>query len=125
MLPFRSGRRTADPRAKMVGAEGLEDEARQAKWAPKGRSRRRAQARGHSAPHVDGRDVQLAAHGAGARDRLDHHHLLRGHRIGGLLVLARVAGPAIERNPPFERPAVVTTAPAPSVPSAPLSGSGG
>src|SRR5262249_11383723 len=29
---------------------GLGDEARQAKWAPKGHSRRRAQARGHSAP---------------------------------------------------------------------------
>src|SRR5437899_8844423 len=37
----------------MVGAKGLGDEARQAKWTPKGHSRRRAQARGHSAPHVD------------------------------------------------------------------------
>ena len=40
------------------------DEARQAKWAPKGHSRRRAQARGHSAPHVDQRDrVQLIEKG--------------------------------------------------------------
>ena len=36
----------------MVGVKGLGDEARQAKWAPKGHSRRRAQARGHSAPYV-------------------------------------------------------------------------
>src|SRR5262249_26886885 len=38
--------------AEMVGAKGLGDEARQAQWAPKGQSRRRAQARGHSAPYV-------------------------------------------------------------------------
>src|SRR5262249_4266069 len=44
----------------MVGAKGLGDKARQAKWAPKGQSRRRAKARGHSAPHVDRRNrVQL------------------------------------------------------------------
>src|SRR5262249_34303789 len=44
---------------------GLGDEARQAKWAPKGHSRRRAQARGHSAPHVDRRNrVQLVEEGA-------------------------------------------------------------
>src|SRR5260370_918220 len=48
----------------MVGAKGLGDEARQAKWAPKGQSRRRAQARGHSAPHVDRRNrVQLVEEG--------------------------------------------------------------
>ena len=48
----------------MVGAEGLGDEARQAKWAPKGQSRRRAKARGHSAPHVDRRNrVQLVEEG--------------------------------------------------------------
>ena len=63
-LSFRSGRRAADPRAEMVGAKGLGDEARQAKWAPKGQSRRRAQARGHSAPHVDRRNrVQLVEEG--------------------------------------------------------------
>src|SRR5262249_9324540 len=60
-----SGRCTADPRAEMVGIKGLGDEARQAKWAPKGHSRRRAQARGHSAPHVDRRNrVQLVEEGA-------------------------------------------------------------
>src|SRR5256886_17343985 len=49
----------------MVGAKGLGDEARQAKWAPKGQSRRRAQARGHSAPHVDRRNrVQLVEEGS-------------------------------------------------------------
>jgi hypothetical protein len=32
-LSFRSGRGTADPRAEMVGAEGLGDEACQAQWA--------------------------------------------------------------------------------------------
>src|SRR5207245_1215334 len=48
----------------MVGAKGLGDEARQAKWAPKGQSRRRAQVRGHSAPHVDRRNrVQLVEEG--------------------------------------------------------------
>src|SRR5258708_20660205 len=48
----------------MVGAKGLGDKARQAKWAPKGQSRRRAQARGHSAPHVDRRNrVQLVEEG--------------------------------------------------------------
>src|SRR5437899_12767776 len=48
----------------MVGAKGLGDEARQAKWAPKGQNRRCAQARGHSAPHVDRRNrVQLVEEG--------------------------------------------------------------
>src|SRR5260221_8605397 len=48
----------------MVGAKGLGDEARQAKWAPKGQSRRCAQARGHSASHVDRRNrVQLVEEG--------------------------------------------------------------
>src|SRR5258708_32631930 len=48
----------------MVGAKGLGDEARQAKWAPQGQSRRGAQARGHSAPHVDRRNrVQLVEEG--------------------------------------------------------------
>src|SRR5215831_3868272 len=48
----------------MVDAKSLGDEARQSKWAPKGHSRRRAQARGHSAPHVDRRNrVQLVEKG--------------------------------------------------------------
>src|SRR5438132_13433267 len=48
----------------MVGAKGLGDEARQEKWTAKGHSRRRAQARGHSAPHVGRRDrVQLVEEG--------------------------------------------------------------
>src|SRR5258707_4792497 len=48
----------------MVGAKGLGDEARQAKRAPKGQSRRCAQARGHSASHVDRRNrVQLVEEG--------------------------------------------------------------
>jgi transposase len=42
--------------AEMINAKGLGDEARQANRAPKGHSRRRAQARGHSAPHADRRD---------------------------------------------------------------------
>src|ERR1700716_510829 len=63
-LSLRSGRRAAHPRAEMVGAEGLGAEARQAKWAPKGQSSRRAQARGHYAPHVDRRNrVQLVEEG--------------------------------------------------------------
>src|SRR5262245_20783742 len=48
----------------MVGAKGLGDEARQAQWAPKGHSRRRAQAGGHPASHVDGPNrVQLVEEG--------------------------------------------------------------
>src|SRR5258708_30171201 len=48
----------------MVGAKGLGDEARQAQWPPKGHSRRRAQAGGHSAPHVDRPNrVQLVEEG--------------------------------------------------------------
>src|SRR5580692_132433 len=44
----------------MVGAEGLGSQAHQAKRPPQGQSRRRAQARGYSAPHVDRRNgVQL------------------------------------------------------------------
>src|SRR4029453_124061 len=40
------------------------DEARQAKWAPKGQSRGRAQARGHSPSNVDRRNrVQLVEEG--------------------------------------------------------------
>src|SRR6516164_6599480 len=37
----------------MVGTEGLGSEAHQAKRPPQGQGRRRAQARGYSAPHVD------------------------------------------------------------------------
>src|SRR5262249_41058432 len=71
-LSFRSGRRAADPRAEMVGAKGLGHEARQAKWAPKGHSRRRAQAGGHSAPHVDRPNrVQLVEQG-GCRVTSNH-----------------------------------------------------
>ena len=48
----------------LLGAKGLGDEARQAQWPPKGHSRRRAQAGGHSAPHVDRRNrVQLVEEG--------------------------------------------------------------
>src|SRR6516165_5269597 len=44
----------------MVGTEGLGSEAHQAKRPPQGQGRRRAQARGYSAPHVDRRNgVQL------------------------------------------------------------------
>ena len=43
-------------RAKMVGTEGLGSQARQAKRPPQGQGRRRAQARGHPAPHVGGGD---------------------------------------------------------------------
>jgi hypothetical protein len=51
-------------RMRRLGVKSLGDEARQAKWAPKGHSRCRAQARGHSAPHV-GRPnrVQLVEEG--------------------------------------------------------------
>jgi transposase len=49
---------------KWSALKDLGDEACQAKWAPKGQSRRRAQVRGHSAPHVDRRNrVQLVEEG--------------------------------------------------------------
>src|SRR6266481_4944073 len=48
----------------VIESKGLGHEARQAKWPPKGHSRRRAQARGHSAPHVDRPNrVQLVEEG--------------------------------------------------------------
>ena len=68
-VSVRSSRRTANPRAKMVGAQDLGSEAHQAKWATQGQGRCCAQARGHSAPHVGRRDrVQLV-------DK-------EGHRVG-------------------------------------------
>jgi transposase len=60
MYLVRSSRRAADPRTKMVGAQGLGSQAHQAKRAPQGQGRCRAQARSHSAPHVGRRNrVQL------------------------------------------------------------------
>jgi transposase len=60
----RSGRRTADPRAERVGAEGLGNETRQAQRSPQGQGRCRAQARRHSASDVDRRNrVQLVEEG--------------------------------------------------------------
>src|SRR6516164_2112840 len=48
----------------MVGTESLGDQARQAQRPLQGQSRRRAQACGHSAPHVDRRNrVQLVEEG--------------------------------------------------------------
>lgn len=62
MYLVRSGRRAADPRAEMVGAEGLGHEARQAQRAPQGQGRRRAQVGCDPASHMDRRDrVQLVA----------------------------------------------------------------
>jgi hypothetical protein len=59
-----SSRRPADTRPEMVGTESLGEEARQAQRPLQGQSRRRAQARGHSAPHVDQRNrVQLVEEG--------------------------------------------------------------
>jgi Integrase core domain len=46
----------------MVGAKGLGNEARQAKWAPKGHSRRRAQAGGHSQNGLVERLIGSARH---------------------------------------------------------------
>src|SRR6516162_3956734 len=52
------------------------DETRQAKWAPNGHSRRRAQARGHSAPHVDRPNrVQLVEEGG---RRVTSNHEIKG-----------------------------------------------
>src|SRR5258708_22432530 len=66
----------------MVGAKGLGDKARQAKWAPKGQSRRRAQARGHSASHVDRRNrVQLVEEG-GCRVTSKRDHRVPAERRG-------------------------------------------
>jgi hypothetical protein len=49
-VSVRSGRRATDPRAEMVGVEGLGNQAHQAKRAPQGQGRCRAQARGHFPP---------------------------------------------------------------------------
>src|SRR2546429_7438147 len=66
----------------MVGVKGLGDEARQTKWAPQGHSRRRAQARGHSAPHVDRRNrVQLVEEG-GRRVTSKRDHRVPAERRG-------------------------------------------
>src|SRR5260370_7492867 len=66
----------------MVGAKGLGDEARQAKWAPKGQSRRCAQARGHSASHVDRLNrVQLVEEG-GCRVTSKRDHRVPAERRG-------------------------------------------
>src|SRR5258708_35280103 len=66
----------------MVGAKGLGDKARQAKWAPKGQSRRCAQARGHSASHVDRRNrVQLVEEG-GCRVTSKRDHRVPAERRG-------------------------------------------
>ena len=59
-VSVRGGRRTADPRTEMVGAEGLGHEAHQTQRAAQSQGCRRAQARSHPAPHVGRRDrVQL------------------------------------------------------------------
>src|SRR6516225_838732 len=56
----RGSLRAADQGAEMVGAEGLGSQAHQAKRPPQGQGRRRSEARGYSAPHVDRRNgVQL------------------------------------------------------------------
>src|SRR6516164_726997 len=63
----------------MVGTESLGDQARQAQRPLQGQSRRRAQACGHSAPHVDRRNrVQLVEEGgcrlAGITGLQSSHH---------------------------------------------------
>jgi transposase len=99
-LSFRSGRCAADPRAEMVGAKGLGDEARQAKWAPKGHSRRRAQARGHSPPHVDRRyRVQLVEEGG--RSVTSNHEIKGFPHTAGKDVPAGTM--AVVRSPDFLR----------------------
>ena len=61
---IRSAPSCANARPEMVHREGLGDEARQAQRAPQGQGCSRAQARGHSASHVDRRNrVQLVKEG--------------------------------------------------------------
>src|SRR3954452_4603859 len=93
----------------MVGAEGLGDEASQAKWAPKGHSRRRAQARGHSAPYVDRPNrVQLVEEGG---CRVTSNNETKGYdcRAAHLRETDRVAGHGglelrnVDANYRFER----------------------
>ena len=67
---------------KWSALEGLGDEAHQAQRAPQGQSRRRAQARGHSAPHVDRRDrVQLVDEEGSPRNA--HKEIIGFPRHGG------------------------------------------
>src|SRR6516225_3164542 len=55
----------------MVGTKGLGSQAHQAKRPPQGQGRRRAQARGYSAPHVDRRNgVQLVDEEGGRAARI-------------------------------------------------------
>src|SRR6201984_1166488 len=55
----------------MVRTEGLGSQAHQAKRPPQGQGRRRAEARGHSAPHVDRRNrIQLVDEEGGSVTRI-------------------------------------------------------
>src|SRR5260221_8916028 len=97
----------------MVGAKGLGDEARQAKWAPKGQSRRCAQARGHSASHVDRRNrVQLVEEG-GCRVTSKRDHRVPAERRGKKSPPRRWRG---GDRPPFFELSIRKNAPATLIP---------
>src|SRR5262249_7347729 len=93
----RSGWRIGDPRAEMVGAEGLGDEARQAQRAAQGQGRRCTQARRYSASDVDRWNrVQLVQDG--------------GYRVASITGSRDIAGNdvpagtvAVVRSPDFLR----------------------
>src|SRR5258706_10714166 len=102
----------------MVGAKGLGDEARQAKRAPKGQSRRCAQARGHSASHVDRRNrVQLVEEG-GCRVTSKRDHRVPAERRGKKAPPRPGGG---GDRPAFFGLSTKETAPATFIPPPPLS----
>src|SRR6476646_7647080 len=70
-----------DPRAEMVGAEGLGHEAHQTQRAAEGQGCRRAQARSHPSPHVDRRDrVQLVKQGGCCLTSITRSQVLANYR---------------------------------------------
>src|SRR5438094_9389714 len=85
----------------MVGVKGLGDEARQAKWAPQGDSSRRAQARGHSAPHVDRRNRVQLVEGRRRSPRNEQTRSQGSRRTAGKDVPAGTM--AVVRSPDFLR----------------------
>src|SRR5580700_465578 len=108
----------------MVGAKGLGSQAHQTKWPSQGQGRCRAEARGHSAPHVDRRNrVQLVDEKGGpgasirrSQDSRDTAGKSRPCRDGGggeivrCLASARKGDRAFNIDPPASSYAIMRRA---------------
>ena len=81
MYLFEAAGVLPDPRAERDGAEGLGSQAHQAKRPRQGQGRRRAEARGHSAPHVDRRDRVQLVDEEGCRVARIGDHKVQGSRF--------------------------------------------